>query len=368
MITVNTDKFRATLRLALRTVMGKPTMPILGCVLLEADKEAQRVRISGTNLDTTISTSCPAVIAEDWALCVSGAMMGRVADSVAGADIVLRKVRTQIELKSAASTFKVHGIDKAEWPAAPATVVGDSMSFAQAALASQLEAVSDAQSDDETRYILNGVYINATKDGVTFVATDGRRLHLIRQKTEGAITGSLILPAHGVSTLTSLLKSGANATLTLEAKRVYVVIDREDGAIHFTSKVVEGNYPNYRQVIPKVEQSVNVARAQLSEAVHRVALASSEKSSSIRLSVEGEVLTLSSSSPDFGESTEVLEISNTTKVKGMLAVNPRFLISALDAVEADIVTLGWASGDISINALSVKAGEFDAVVMPVRLS
>ena len=165
----------------------------------------------------------------------------------------------QVKLTSGGSTFRIMGIGKEEFP--PLPEFGDEKAYAldQSELMTMLKSVAYAQSTDETRYILNGVYFNFRDGKLSLVATDGRRLALLSKDIQVPESGggAIILPAKTVNELVRLLDKGAKVKISFSDRKAafQIATDKDTSGlidhVYLYSKVVEGNYPNYQQVIPK---------------------------------------------------------------------------------------------------------------------
>lgn len=367
-IITNAQKLRDTLALVGRIGGNKPSMPVLGCILLEASKG--RLHLTSTNLDLTVQASLPAEITDGASFCLNAAMLSRIAGEMPDDTITIHAQSSKtgtVFVESGRSRFRLHTISAEEFP--PLRLInGEGIKFAQSDLASKLEAVAGAASTDETRYILNGVFINANKSGkFDLVATDGRRLHVLESKLEGIPTCSAIFPSAGVSKVLGLLKFPGNVTLLIDERRIQATLEREDGDVIFQSKVVEGAFPNWRQVIPARDSFLEVDRLSFSSAVSRVAMVTSDKMASVKFQFGEDEVVLSAASPDLGEAQENYAIANPKKLVGPLAVNPKFLLQGLDAVGDEKVQLSIDPKGSDAAPLLIKAGGLTAVIMPVRI-
>ncbi len=266
------------------------------------------------------------------------------------------------------------GIGKEEFPPLPEFSDEKAFQMEQVQLSSMLKSVSYAQSGDETRYILNGVYFSFQEGKLTLVATDGRRLALIAKELEFPVDqgGNLILPAKTVAELLRLLDKGEKLKIAFNERRVafQIYTDNDEsgfvGDTFLVSKVVEGNYPNYQQVIPKeTHQRIKVERELLLQCVHRAALVTSEKSNSVKIKVSNNLLEITASSPDFGEAHESLAVSYSGPDL-QVAFNPQFVMDPLKALAKDEVFFE-VKDEVSPGVFKTLEN-FLCVIMPVRLN
>ncbi len=238
-----------------------------------------------------------------------------------------------------------------------------------------LQNVAYAQSTDETRYILNGVYFNFKDAKLALVATDGRRLAKCERKLEGSDkTLAIILPARTIIELMRLLKAGGVAHVSHNERQVGFTIDipkNEEGLvdrIQLVSKVVEGNYPNYRQVIPKdAGFKVRLEREKILESVNRAALMTDDRNNTIRMSVSKKTQNLEiSAKSDSGEAHEPIAI----KYDGPdvnIAFNPQYITDPLKALTEDEIDFEFKD-DMSPGVIRGLKDDFLCVVMPQRIS
>ena len=369
-ITVNAAKLRDTLAIASKCAMSKPTMPILGCLLLTASHQEQRLFLTTTNLDHAIRASVPAEVDADVTIALNASMLVAIASKVDGETIKLNvNAKTSAtKVTSGAASFRLLGIPASEFPPFTPNTAGDPITFAQADLLTRLNGTSIAASSDTTRYSLNGVYLKCVGELVAFVATDGRRLHVFNAKTTAGQSVAGILPNSAVQRLAAMLKHGGSTKIWITERSTTAVIDREDGAIEFVTKVVEGNYPNYTQVIPKRTDFLTLETAVFAAAISRVAMVTNEKSASIKLEIADDVMTLSASSADFGDAKETITVANPAKLAGFVAVNPILLGGAISASGHDKIEFSIDSNSPEVSPVFIRAADFSAVVMPVRLS
>jgi DNA polymerase-3 subunit beta len=370
---INRDHFSNGLAQVLNVVGSKTTMPILSNVLIEAEKDF--ISLTTTNLDLGIRCKIKAEVKEGGSVTLPVKRLATIVRELPNLDVSFdASPNHQVKLASGGSNFRIMGIGKEEFP--PLPEFGDEKSFTldQPELVSMLKSVSYAQSSDETRYILNGVYF-AFRDGkFSLVATDGRRLALIAKEMEIPATsaGAIILPAKTVSELLRMLDKGEKVKIDFSDRRCSFQIgtDKDSSglidSIYLYSKVVEGNYPNYQQVIPKeTHQRIKLERELLLQCIHRAALVTSEKANSVKLKLSSNLLEITAQSPDFGEAHESMAISYSGP-ELQAAFNPSFLMDPLKALTKDEVFFE-VKDEVSPGVFKTLEN-FICVIMPVRLS
>jgi DNA polymerase III, beta subunit len=370
---INRDHFASGLAQVLNVVGSKATMPILSNVLIEAEKD--QISLTTTNLDLGIRCKIKADVKETGAVTLPVKRLAGIVRELPNVDVTVdASPNHQVKLTSGGSNFRIMGIGKEEFP--PLPEFGDEKAFTleQAELTTMLKSVAYAQSTDETRYILNGVYFNFKDGKLSLVATDGRRLALVSREMDvpAESSGAIILPAKTVSELQRLLDKGEKLKINFNDRRAAFQINSDKDtsglvdSIYLYSKVVEGNYPNYQQVIPKeTHQRIKLERELFLQCVHRAALVCSEKSNSVKIKLSSNLLEITAQSPDFGEAHESMAIGYSGPDL-QVAFNPTFLMDPLRALTKDEVFFELKD-DVSPGVFKTLDA-FLCVIMPVRLS
>ncbi|MBI2511918.1 MAG: DNA polymerase III subunit beta [Opitutae bacterium] len=370
---INRDHFSNGLAQVLNVVGSKAAMPILSNVLIEAEKD--QISLSTTNLDLGIRCKIKAEVKEGGSVTLPVKRLATIVRELPNVDVTVDAAANhQVKIASGGSNFKIMGIGAEEFPKLPDTGDDKTFSLEQAELAGMLGNVAYAQSTDETRYILNGVYFNFKDGKLALVATDGRRLALVAKEmpVPAASSGAIILPAKTVAELLRLLGKGDQLKIAFNDRRAAFQIDTNKDtsgltdAIYLFSKVVEGNYPNYQQVIPKeTHQRIALERELFLQCVHRAALVTSEKSNSVKIKLSANLLEITASSPDFGESHESMAIAYSGP-ELQVAFNPQFIMDPLRALTKDQVFFELKD-EVSPGVFKTLES-FVCVIMPVRLS
>ena len=372
---INKDHFSNGLQQVLNVVGTRAAMPILGNVLIEA--QSGHLSLTTTNLDIGIRCRITAEISSEGSITLPVRKLATIVKELPQKEVFVEvESNNQAKITSGGSHFKVMGIGTEDFPPLPSFENQHVFKIEQDELSGMLKSVSFAQSTDENRYILNGVYFNFSDENLTLVATDGRRLALtsIELGANDTDTGSLILPAKTVTEIERLVGKGDSVKIAFNDRQVAfeIAIKDDEGdsglvdQIYLVSKIVEGNFPNYRQVIPKdTEHRVKIERELFLECVHRAALVTSEKSNSIKLKMSDNLMELTGSSAEYGESHESMAIAYTGP-EVQVNFNPTFLIEPLRALSQDEVYFEFKD---ELNPGIIKTlDHFLCVIMPLRLN
>jgi DNA polymerase-3 subunit beta len=371
---INQDHFSNGLQQVLNVVASRSTMPILSNVLIEA--EEGHISLTTTNLDLGIRCRIKAEVTDTGSITLPVRKLATIVKELPVNEVFLEtSEKNQAKITSGGSLFKIMGISSEEFPPLPTFENRKVFELSQDEIVNMLKSVSYAQSTDENRYILNGVYFNFADEKLTLVATDGRRLGLtgldLEVSEENA--GSLILPAKTVAELERLMGKGEKVNIAFNDRQAAFEIGLDEVGdsglvdhLYLVSKIVEGNYPNYRQVIPKeTEHRVKIERELMLECVHRAALVTSDKSNSVKIKVSKNLLEISGQSSEYGESHESMAIAYDGP-EVQVAFNPQFLMEPLKALNKDEVFFEFK--DELSPGLFKTLDNFICVIMPLRLN
>jgi DNA polymerase III subunit beta len=356
-------------------VEKKSTMPILSHVLLEA-KKTQLV-VSATDLDLAVSSEHDkgVEVLKEGALAVSARHLYEIVRALPEQQVTLKKAHNNyLEVKSGPSEFRIVGLPAEDFPALPRFEKVPFADVDAGGLLDMIERTFFAVSTDETRYNLNGVYFEPSAEALRLVATDGHRLSLVERKMGGTfgLKRGVILPKKGLQELKKLLAEAAESgEENPETKLGFVensAIVRRPGVI-LSMRLIEGLFPDYRQVIPKAgEKVVKLGRGRLLETLRRISLLSTDKAHAVKLELAKGTLKVLSQNPDLGEAKEDVPVEYDGDAL-KIGFNARYLMDVLGVLKSGDVTLELAddlSPGVVRGADEVDQG-FTAVVMPMRI-
>jgi DNA polymerase-3 subunit beta len=367
------DTLITGLQQVMNVVGTKLTMPILSNVLMEAIADRDQVALSTTNLDMGICCSVSAQVQQSGRITLPVKKMASIVKALPGKEVTCTMENdVWIRIESDSSHFKILGLAADDFPALPQLETEQKIEVNQMQLARMLKSISYAQSRDENRYILNGAYFLVENSSLNFVATDGRRLALTSSEISGCnIQKSVIVPAKMIAELERTLGIGENVRIFMTDKQIAFSIDVTSennlgDTIYIVSKIVEGKYPNYKQVIPSSsDYRVRLDREQLLSVVQRIALVADEKDYSVRLKFENDSLETSARSASYGEAREVLPITYKEKTVE-IAFNPQFLIDPFKVLTSDEIFFEFKD---EFSPGIIKTNDtFLCVIMPLRIN
>jgi DNA polymerase-3 subunit beta len=217
--------------------------------------------------------------------------------------------------------------------------------------------------------VLNGIFVSLKDGKMTLVATDGRRLALVDEEVEipEKTAGEFIVPAKAINELNRLLLDKGEVEIKFGENQASFALKQEKGfSTVIITKLIEGNYPNYRQVIPsETKERIALSREELVQALRRAEIMTSEKANSVKMNFGKNLLTITANSPEIGEARETIAINYKGK-EIAIAFNPRYLIDPLNALANDEVFIELID-ELSPGVLKIN-GPFLYVVMPMRLN
>lgn len=354
-------------------VEKRNTMPILSHILMEAQRE--KIALFATDLEIGIQGAYPAEILEPGRLTFSARKLFEIIREFPEGKVeITGEANNWVTIQSGKSHFRIVGLPPEEFPTPPASDAESKLPIDAAALSDLIRRTLYASGENDARYILNGVLVQlqeaaGKKKLIRFVATDGHRLSL----AEVPITidaGSLpeqniIVPKKAILEIKKALDEGGDdGAPELAIGKNQLVFRR--GAFVLTSRLMEGNYPNYRQVIPTGnDKKVSVSRGGLEGGLRRVSLLAREKTNAVKFTLESGRILLNSNNPEMGEANEEVAASFTGEGFST-GFNARYLLDALSVLEGEEATLEFKDS-LSPCLIKEEGKGFLAVVMPMRV-
>src|SRR5208337_1857778 len=268
-------------------VSTRTTLPILSNVLLRA--EGEWVEFTATDLDVTVACKVEARVKKGGSTTVPVKKLFGIIRELGGNEIDIETDDKNItSVRCNASFYKIHGLGADEFPPPPKFKDDKKVTLSQETVKAMMRKTAFAVSTDESRYVLNGIFISLKDHKMTMVATDGRRLALVDEELDvpEKSQGEFIVPAKTVNELNRLLQEKGEAEIRYaENQASFALKDEKGAAVLIVTKLIEGNYPNYRQVIPaETKERVALVREEFLHALRRAEIMTSEKSNSVKLS------------------------------------------------------------------------------------
>jgi DNA polymerase-3 subunit beta len=365
-VTVEKHELQKRLSDIQNIVEKKNTMPILSHFLLVAEKGG--AYITATDLETAFKEPITLTVATEGKLCIPAKKLFEIVREVDG-DIVLESGDEKwLKVKSGKSHFRLACLPHSEFPVWPAlSDDAEKMEIDSLLLLEMIDKTLYSAGESDTRYVLNGLLFNIKPDGtLTVVGTDGHRLALSTKTLNSKLKEEkrLIFSRKALSELRRFLDD--------EAKTVKMVIGKnqilfEMDNIQFLTRLIEGTYPNYEQVIPATaDKTIVVDRISLIKSLRRVSIMSKERSSAVKVDIEPNNMGISASNPDLGEAKDELAMQYAGEPI-TLAINARYILDALNVMSTDTIVIKLNEPLSPTLIMENEKEDYKYVVMPMRL-
>jgi DNA polymerase-3 subunit beta len=363
----------AELARALYRVQGiadkKSTMPILAHVLLNATSNS--LVVSATDMDVGLSGTYEAKVERPGAAAIQARQLYEIVKALNTETVELEKQDNQwLELRAGPSRFRLVGAAPEDFPALPSHDQTKSFSISATALMTLIDRTVFCVSTDDSRHNLSGVYCEAaTPRLLRLVATDGHRLALAEQATDFDIPleHGVIVPRKGFQELKRVLTDNTEKLTQVDLGFSANSGVLRAGSVLLSTRLVEGQFPDYTQVIPKSsDKSAQLARLPFADALRRVSLFSQSRAHGVRLQFSPNELELVAEDPELGEAREQLPLAYDGEPLS-IGFNARYLLDVLALIDQEQVVFELTD-DLSPAVLKAKdTSGFIAVVMPMRI-
>ena len=359
----NKNDILKTIQKVQNAISSKSALPILSNILLEAQKTS--VKITATDLDIGISSQTPIIPEIEGSITLPAKkFMDIIKELPDSGDIVITTKKNNITtIECGKIVFKVIGLPKEEFPQPPEFKNKDAIKFSKELLKSLISLTVFAVSRDETRYVLNGVLFIIKGKTIKLIATDGRRLAVAEKELPKAtvLEKKIIIPTKTIQELNRLIEGDGEVEIMFDENQVLFNL----GDTVIISRLIEGEFPNYEQVIPKeVKEKITVDKNDLLAATKRASLLTSQDSMAIKLDISKNKIAISKNTPYMGELRE--EIAANYKGKDIsVGFNPGYIIEVLKNLDLKEVGLELADND---KPGVIRIGnEYIYVVLPMQV-
>lgn len=367
------------LSLVSKAVPSRPNRPVLGNVLMSVDEATQQVTLVGFDEAMGIQTSFSAQVEEGGVLTLPAKLLVDIVSRLPAEDIVVDEDANEptVTLTCSAGQYQVRGLSAEDYPSLPTPEGGETAALPADALLDGLRGSLFATSSDETKQVLTGVHLTAETELLEFAATDGHRLAVVQtadtqsDEEDGAppqLTVNVTVPARALRELERMLQGyGSNAPITLHLDPTQVMF--ELGHQRLTTRLLEGQYPNYRQLIPKqFVRQMTIDRRQLIASLERIAVLAGQKNDIVKLTLDSiqQTLTLSVEAQEVGSGRESLP-AQITGDDLEIAFNVRYLLDGLKAFPSNEVQMQCNSSTSPSILTPLGELKMTYLVMPVQI-
>ncbi len=364
--TITRERLQEGLLAVAASIPAKTTLPVLSNILVEATGNG--LRLSGTDLDIAVSTVVPAEVDEQGALTLPAKKLVEIVRELPSAAIRVTSAGEQrVHLECGRAKFKLLGIPKDEFPSFPPVGFEQSWKVTSSDVQKLINHVSFAASTEESRPILNGVLWELRSDRMRMVATNGHRLAKMDVPVSaGSASADLIVPPKALEQVRRLF----DASDELEIAKSENHLGFRSGKTLVFTRLIEGPYPNYEQVIPKEnDRACTVEKTSMASALRRVGVVASDQTHRVRMEFTGGALKLSVSTPDLGEAQDEIAITYDGDALE-IGFNANYLLEVLKYMPTDEVRFTFKAPE---RAATIEPVGWDdpaaylCLVMPLRL-
>jgi len=343
-------------------ITTKTVLSILSNILIEANPDS--IRLTATDLDIGITCSIPVDSQEIGVITLPAKRFSDIIRELPGDEVSITTKKNNLTIiETETCQFKIIGLPSEEFPKLPEFKNKEVIKLEQADLKQMLTLTSFAVSFDETRYVLNGILFKIDKNNLILVATDGKRLAVVERKLKQGTEKDMrmILPIKTIQELNRNLQDEGEVSVVLGENQAMLDL----GGVVIVSRLIEGEFPDYQQVVPPVSNTkVVVDRQQFLLAIKRAALLSTPDYQAVKLEIFKDKMVVSKSTPDVGESREEVSVSYQGK-EMMIGFNPVYLIDALKNLQNDKIEFEVTDTE---KPGVIRIDGYTYIVLPMRLS
>ena len=363
-LTASREDILGPLQSVIGVVERRQTMPVLANVLLTAREN--RLSITGTDLEVELVAARSMSVQQTGDVTVSGRKLLDIVRSLPEkTNVSLSTEGERVSLRAGRSRFTLSTLPAAEFPVVEEINAQQHLALSQGEFRKLIDKTHFSMAQQDVRYYLNGMLLETEGKVLRAVATDGHRLALCETQLESMVKTAqqVIVPRKGVLELQRILGGDAGLELAIGTNHIRAQI----GDIRFTSKLIDGRFPEYGRVIPaNPPKIVEADRDLLKQALQRTAILSNEKYRGIRLSLKSDLLTVQAHNPEQEEAEDQVEVG----YKGdevEIGFNVNYLLDALGAIESEKVELALSDANSSCLIRAPGTANTKYVVMPMRL-
>ena len=375
------NQLAANLALVGRAVASRPTHPILANIRLDADSSSQSLGMTAFDLNLGIQVSFTAQVVEAGSITLPAKLLNDIVSRLPDEDITIsvEKENTMVSIVCGSGRYQMNGLPVEEFPELPKIGEdGETTYLPVEAMLSGLASTLFSTSADETKRILTGVHLTATADRLEFAATDGHRLSVVQtgflDADEPPVTGDTVttnlevtIPARALRELERMLNQQTEGAIAVKFDRSNMIFQSANQIL--ISRLLDGTYPNYRQLIPsQFERKVTLERKLFLSALERIAVLADQKNNIVKITIDstGQEISLSVEAPDVAAGRESLP----AQVSGEdveIAFNVKYLLDGLKALPSNEIQIQLNNPTSPAVLVPIGATKMTYLLMPVQI-
>lgn len=343
----------------------RATMPILSHILINC--KGNKIKITATDLETTLTAWAEANVEEESSMAVPSRKLFEIIKELPEGNIEIEEIKNNwVELKTESGNYKIAGLPGEDFPVLPEIQTEEFFAVDSNILDELISKTIYCVSPDDLRRNLSGIFFEKVDDGsLRLVATDGHRLSLCQKKLDRDINfnNNVLVPRKAVIELRKILKQIPEVSIGCE-KNFFITVGED---IVLFSRLIDADFPDYKQVIPEDSDiELIIDRGVFLSALKRVCIFSSEKTKGVKLSLEKDSITLTSTSPDVGEAKETFNTGYQGEAKEV-GFNGNYIIDVLETINENEVSFKLTD-ELSPTILKPAGNDnYICVVMPMRI-
>ena len=346
-------------------ISSRNALSILSNVLIEAENNTLLIR--ATDLKVGFETRIPVEVMTPGTTTIFCEKLLGILRSLPSEDIIfeLKDTRLKIYPELKKIDFQLKSIASDQYPEIKDIADEEYFEIPQSDLIEMISQTIFAVSDDETRYFMNGVYLENSEGSLIMVATDGRRLSYIKKSFENPIRNfkGVIIPPKVLMLIRKLSSGEGNLAMAVSDKNIFVKLDNQK----ISSNLIEGQFPNYHRVIPeKQEFDIMVSKEELSSALSRVSLLVENKSKRIYFSLAPDIITLKSEESEIGVAQEEIPCEYNGG-ESRIALNYTYISEPLKVIQSDMICIRYTEPNKAITILPSPETDYFHIVMPMQI-
>jgi DNA polymerase-3 subunit beta len=367
-LSLSSSDLLAQLQTAARVAATRSAVQALSGIMISAPPDAT-AELLATDMEMGLRVPLSAETVRPGSAVLPARLLLDVARSLPGDQLTmeLRAAEQDVELICGPTTFHLRTLRAEDFPSLPSPSADTRVELPTEAFVQTISRVARSASRDETRPVLTGILMSATGQELRMVATDSYRLSVKETALESALQGSLEanVPARALQELVRIAQQAPGESLAVSVGQNQVIF--ELGDVVLSSRLIDGQFPNYRQLLPEsVEHELRLSSAELTDVVRRISLLAL-KNAPLRLSFSEGTLTVSAQTPDVGEASEAIPVPFNGE-PFEIGFNPEFLRDGLESIDTDELVLKLISPLRPGLIESPDTGDFVYLIMPIRLN
>ena len=366
--TINKDTILKAINIADSVISSKNINTILSNCLFNISKN--KLEIIATDNEMAVKTEIDTSADSDFSFTANGKKLSGIIKELPDEDVSLTindSMVINIKSSNIKGSYTFYGTDSIDYPKLPEISNNNSIDIDQAVLKEMIKKVIYAAATDTIKPVFNSIYIISEKPGtITAIATDSRRLSMITREinSEAFIGEGIIIPLKTINEVYKLLSNSGSCKISFDSKQCYFKINETE----IVSRVIEGQFPNYKQIIPKEYSHKSIIEtSKILDSIKRAMIFTREPANKIIMTLSQDILHIEANTPELGQAEEELQIESDNKDKIFLGINAHFLFDTLKQIDSFSFICGITGQMSPITIIPEDDKNFISVIMPIQI-